>query len=162
VRTSSGLELQLSELTEADLRELSDLFSLVVAEGGAFPQDPPAARSDFERAWLERKTAVVVARTAGALAGSYWLAPNHPGRAAHIANAGYMVERDLRRRGVGTALVEHSLDRARQHGFDALMFNLVFESNPSRRIYERLGFEVIGHVPDAAGGEPALLYWRAL
>jgi hypothetical protein len=101
VPTSSGLELQLSELTEADLRELFDLFSLVVAEEGAFPHDPPAARSDFERAWIERKTAVIVARAGGALAGSYWLA-------------------------------------------------------------ESLGFEVIGRVPDAVGGEPALLYWRAL
>ena len=71
------------------------------------------------------------------------------------------VER-LRNRGVGSALVEHSLEQARQLGFDALQFNLVFESNPARRLYERLGFEVVGRVPEAIDGEDALVYWRKL
>ena len=63
---------------------------------------------------------------------------------------------------MGTALVEHSLAEARRLGFDAMMFNLVFESNPSRRLYERLGFEVVGRVPEAVGGEDAIVYWRRL
>ena len=33
------------------------------------------------------------------------------------------------------------------------MFNLVFESNPARSLYERLGFSAIGRVPDAVGDE---------
>ena len=73
-----------------------------------------------------------------------------------------MVAPDFRRRGVGTALVEHSLAEAGRHGFDAMMFNLVIESNPSRRLYERLGFEPVGRVPDAVAGEDAIVYWRRL
>ena len=42
------------------------------------------------------------------------------------------------------------------------MFNLVFDSNPAYRLYERLGFEEIGRVPDAGGGEGARIYWREL
>jgi GNAT superfamily N-acetyltransferase len=134
----------------------------VVAEGGAFPQAPPATEHAFERAWIDGKTAVVVARCEGVLAGSYYLAPNYVGLAGHIANAGYMVKPELRGKGVGSALVERSLDDARSRGFDAMMFNLVFESNPARRVYERAGFEVVGRVPAAVGGETALVYWRAL
>jgi len=77
-------------------------------------------------------------------------------------DAGYMVHPDRRGEGLGRTLVEHSLADARRLGFDAMMFNLVFESNPARRIYERLGFEVVGRVPAAVGDETALVYWRAL
>jgi ribosomal protein S18 acetylase RimI-like enzyme len=38
--------------------------------------------------------------------------------------------------------------------------NLVLESNPARRLYERLGFEAIGRVPEAVSGEDAFIYWR--
>ena len=76
---------------EADHDELFALYALVVEEGGAFPREPPADEDDFREAWIDGKTGVYVARSAGALAGSYHLLPNFDGRAAHIANAGYMV-----------------------------------------------------------------------
>ena len=61
-----------------------------------------------------------------------------------------------------SAAVEHSMGEARRLGFDALLFNLVFESNPARRLYESLGFAVVGRVPRAVDGEDALVYWRQL
>jgi ribosomal protein S18 acetylase RimI-like enzyme len=73
-----------------------------------------------------------------------------------------MVVPSFRRRGVGRALVEHSLEEARRLGFDAMMFNLVQERNPSRKLYEQLGFEVVGRVPEAVAGEDALVYWRRI
>jgi GNAT superfamily N-acetyltransferase len=94
--------------------------------------------------------------------GAYYIRPNFVGRAAHIANAGYFVLAPYRGTGVGTQLVEHSLRAARELGFDALMFNLVFESNPARQMYQRLGFEEVGRIPRAVEGEDALIYWRSL
>lgn len=43
-----------------------------------------------------------------------------------------------------------------------MQFNLVFASNPARRLYERLGFQAVGRVPEAVGGEDAIIYWRSL
>ena len=136
-----------------------------MAAGEGYPQAVgPLARADFESYWLENKSLVAVARAAadGSLAGSYYLRPNFPGRAAHIANAGYFVVSAQRGQGIGRALVEHSLVEARALGFDALQFNLVFASNPARRLYERLGFQVIGRIPEAVDGEDAVIYWRRL
>jgi len=155
-------DLEIRPALAVDRAELFALFARVVEDGGAFPVAAPAREEDFDRAWMRGKTVVLVARSGGRLAGSYYLTPNYPGRAAHIANAGYMVQPDLRGRGIGRALVEHSTAEASRHGFDALMFNLVFESNPARRLYERLGFEAVGRVPDAVGGEDAIVYWRKL
>jgi ribosomal protein S18 acetylase RimI-like enzyme len=149
----------------ADADDMHDLFALyaqVVEEGGAFPRDPPADETTFRKGWIEGKTGVYVVHIGDSLAGSYHLLPNYDGTAAHIANAGYMVAPAFRRRGLGRALVEHSLGEARRHGFDALMFNLVIESNPSRRLYEQLGFEAVGRVPEAIHGEDAIVYWRKL
>jgi len=154
----STLDIRAAE--PADRAELLALYVRVVEDGGAFPISPPAADEDFERAWMRGKTAVLVAHTGERLAGSYYLTPNYPGRAAHIANAGYMVQPDLRGRGIGRALVEHSIEEAARHGFDALMFNLVFESNPARYLYEGFGFKAVGRVPEAVEGEDAIVYWR--
>jgi L-amino acid N-acyltransferase YncA len=145
-----------------DHDELFEIYAAVVEEGGAFPRDPPADEATFREVWFEGVTGVYVAELGGNVAGSYQLLPNYKGTADHIANAGYMVARAHRRRGVGRALVQHSLAEARKHGFDAMMFNLVIESNPSRRLYEGLGFEVVGRVPEAIKGQDALVYWRRL
>jgi ribosomal protein S18 acetylase RimI-like enzyme len=154
------IDFEVREAGEGDHEELFQLYALVVEEGHAFPAASPATRHDFETTWIQGKTIVLVVRSGGRLAGSYHLVPNYSGRATHIGNAGYMVHPDFRRQGIGRALVEHSIAEAPRHGFDALMFNLVFESNPARHLYEGFGFQAVGRVPEAVEGEDAIVYWR--
>jgi GNAT superfamily N-acetyltransferase len=146
----------------ADELELFDLFARIVADKEGFPQSPPLTRDVFEDTWIHQATTVVVARAGDALAGAYYLKPNQPGRAAHIANAGYIVEARYRGHGIGKALVADSIERAPRLGYDAIQFNLVFASNPARRLYEELGWQQIGRVPRAVDGEDAIIYWRAV
>ena len=162
VFTSDDLELVLSAAGPADHGEIFSLWAEVSAEPGVFPRRPPVTESEFRGAWLQGMTAVMAARLSGRLAGSYFLRPAYPGLAGHIANAGYIVAPDLRGRGVGTALAEHSFAEARRNGFDAMLYQLVIESNPSRRLWERLGFENVGRIPEAVEGQEAYLYWRSL
>jgi GNAT superfamily N-acetyltransferase len=154
------VDIRLAALDDYD--DLFIAFSRVVAAGEGFPQAPPITREDFDAYWIRPSSAVSVAKFGGYLVGAYYIRPNFVGRAAHIANAGYFVLAPYRGTGVGTQLVEHSLRAARELGFDALMFNLVFESNPARQMYQRLGFEEVGRIPRAVEGEDALIYWRSL
>jgi ribosomal protein S18 acetylase RimI-like enzyme len=154
--------LSIGAFDSGDEDDLFRAFAAVVEEGGGYPQEPPTSREEFRAIWVDGPETVRVAKLGGDFAGAYYLKPNFPGRASHIANAGYLVEAGSRGRGIGEALVLDSIEEAPKHGFRALMFNLVFESNPAYRLYERLGFEQIGRVPDAGGGEGARIYWRAL
>jgi len=140
--------------------ELFDLFARIVASGEGFPHAPPLTRAQFDDTWVKPVTVVVAATVDGSLAGAYYLKPNAPGRAAHIANAGYVVSPDHRGLGIGRALVEDSITRAPAVGFDAVQFNLVFESNPARALYQELGWREIGRVPAAVNGEDAIIYYR--
>jgi ribosomal protein S18 acetylase RimI-like enzyme len=145
-----------------DHDDLFEAFERIVATREGFPQDPPLTRSDFNEYWIEHSTAVSIARFDHHVVGAYYIKPNFVGRAAHICNAGYFVLAPYRGTGVGRALVEHSLVEARRLGFDAMQFNLVFESNPARAMYRDMGFLEIGRVPKAVDGEDALIYWRSL
>jgi GNAT superfamily N-acetyltransferase len=154
-------ELVLVDAEESDRPRLFDIFADAVERGDGYPESAPLQPDRFACSWIDPPI-VVVARLDREAVGAYYLRPNFPGRAAHVANAGYLVAREHRGAGIGRRLVEDSIVRASAEGFDAIMFNLVFESNPARPLYERLGWREIGRVPRAVDGEPAVIYWRDL
>jgi GNAT superfamily N-acetyltransferase len=162
-----GRTATIGPIGAAHVEDLQLLFAQIVAAGEGYPQTPPLTRPAFEEMWVRPVTITVAATVDGDLAGAYYLKPNQPGLGAHIANAGYVVGPRYRGQRIGTHLITDSIDRAPIAGFDAIQFNFVFESNPARATYERLGWREIGRVPDAvpaAGGgrQAALLYWRAV
>ena len=163
VATRHGGQLRLEPVPPTEVDQLFSIFDQVVRDGEGYPQLPPLTRESFEAMWVLPVSIVVGAFDAAVLLGAYYLRPNGVGRAAHVANAGYVVEKSARSSGVGRCLIEDSIERARLLGFDAMQFNFVFASNPARQLYEELGFRLIGAIPDGvAKDEDALIYWRAL
>jgi ribosomal protein S18 acetylase RimI-like enzyme len=163
--SKGGVTFEVSEVGAVEHGPLlHHQFNRLLIAGEGYPQADPISYQEFQEYWLDGKTVVVGAWTAtdGELAGSYFLKPNGYGRAAHVANGGYFVAAEHRGAGLGEALVRHSMAVAVELGFDALQFNFVFESNPARRLYERLGFIVVGRVPEVIDGEDVLIYWRRL
>lgn len=161
--TTSGLLVE--PLRPQDDAQLFDIFSDVVERREGYPHEPPLTHDTFMSLWREPGVVTVCARTpdpGATVLGAYYLKPNFAGRARHIANAGYVVARAARGGGVGRMLVEDSIGRAPLLGFDAIMFNLVFAANPARRLYEELGWREIGRIPEAVGGDDALIYWRSV
>lgn len=83
------------------------------------------------------------------IAGLYILHPNNVGRCGHIANTSYAVLSSCRGRHIGEQLVKDSLIKAKEKGFKLMQFNAVVESNiHARHLYERLGFQQIGMIPE--------------
>jgi GNAT superfamily N-acetyltransferase len=165
IATGRGVELRIGEVdapTHGVL--LHGEFNRILAAGEGYPYAGPIPYAEFSEYWLNGKSAVIGAWALrdGSFVGSYFLKPNGPGRAAHVANAGYFVVPEWRGKGAGEALVVESMDRARWLGFDALQFNFVFETNPARSLYERLGFQMVGRIPDVIDGEAVCIYWRSL
>ncbi|CAN5250633.1 hypothetical protein BH20ACT5_BH20ACT5_12870 [soil metagenome] len=124
----------------ADVETLFEIYLDVVAAGGADPAGGEAIRDVFVEGWIRRRR-VYAARRDGVTVGGYFLRTNFPAMAGHITQAGYLVARSERGRGIGTRLLAHFLEEAARHGYRAMMFNLVQEGNPSRRLYERAGFQ---------------------
>lgn len=145
-----------------EIEALFALFAGIVARREGYPHLPPLTREVFDATWVQPVSAVVAARIAGEFVGAYYLKPNFPGRGAHIANAGYLVDPRFRRRGIARALLEDTIGRAPTLGFDAVQFNFVFADNPARPLYESLGWREIGRIPDAVEGGDAVIYWRAV
>ena len=75
---------------------------------------------------------------------------NRPAQGAHVGTASFMVGAEARGKGVGRALAEYVVDWHRRSGFRAIQFNAVVETNTGAvRLWESLGFTVIGTVPEA-------------
>ncbi|KAI8076769.1 uncharacterized protein BX664DRAFT_343882 [Halteromyces radiatus] len=82
--------------------------------------------------------------------GCFYVKPNYPGRCSHIANGGFFVSTVHRGFGAGIAMGESFPQIASALGYQASVFNLVFQNNEaSIKIWRRLGFKEAGRIPKA-------------
>lgn len=134
--------------TDADWEQIWPIFAEVVAEGEtyAYPEDLTPAQA---RSWW-MVDHVVVLEADGVILGTAKMGPNRPGRGDHIGTASFMVASSARGRGVGRALGEYVVQWHRDSGFAGIQFNAVVETNePAVRLWQALGFQIIGTVPGA-------------
>ncbi|GAA3308905.1 GNAT family N-acetyltransferase [Streptomyces cinereospinus] len=138
------------EATADDWPHIWPIWHRIVAAAETYTWDPDTTEEAARALWMSPAKRVYVAQDAdGTVIGSAYLTPNYGGPAARIANAGFMVDPDQAGRGIGRALAEHILTRARAHGYRAMVFNAVVETNPAVQLWTSLGFTVLGTVPDA-------------
>ena len=137
--------------TADDWAALWPIWHETVAAGESYTYAQDTDQEAARRSWLLPAPAEVwLGYDDSAVVGTYQLKPNQPALGSHVANASYMVASSARGRGVGRALGEHSLDRARALGFRAMQFNAVVATNTAAvALWRSLGFEVVGTVPGA-------------
>lgn len=139
--------------TDDDWPQIWPIFDEIVRAGEtyAFPLD---LTIETARPWWMSEHTVVLEEDDPSggrrILGSAKMGPNRPGRGAHIGTASFMVDPEARGRGVGRRLGEHVVDWHREHGFAGIQFNAVVETNTGAvRLWQDLGFEIIGTVPGA-------------
>ncbi|PLB55660.1 putative acetyltransferase, GNAT family [Aspergillus steynii IBT 23096] len=150
-----------SSIPDALIDVLHREFSAEIARGTTYPMEEPMGRELFANYWFGTFAVIAVAGEGDLeregrdwereCLGTFYVKPNYPGRCSHVCNAGFLTTEAARGRGVGIVMGETYLDYAPKLGYKYSVFNLVFENNvASVKIWERLGFQIIGRVPGAA------------
>jgi|SRR5579862_3791060 len=136
---------------EADWPALCTLLQSTFRAGDTYAFAPESSEADIHRVWVETPARTFVAcDPGGALLGTYFIKPNQPGLGAHVCNCGYVVAAAAQGAGIATRMCEHSQAQALAMGFRAMQFNLVVATNTRAvRLWERLGFRVVGRLPGA-------------
>ncbi len=146
-------------LVEADWPLVHDLVVEVAAAGETYAMDVPGSEDETRDFWEGQHLIVAVERDAGSerVLGSAKMGPNRPAQGSHVGTASFMVGSAARGRGIGRAMGEYAVEWHRAKGFAAIQFNAVVSTNTGAvKLWESLGFETIGVVPDAfrlPGGE---------
>ncbi|HIU79169.1 MAG TPA: GNAT family N-acetyltransferase [Candidatus Avilachnospira avicola] len=140
--------MQVRGYRDEDLEAMTAIWNEVIEDGEAFPQEE-ILTVDTASEFFSAQTYTAVAEEEGKVVGLYILHPNNVGRCGHIANTSYAVSSNCRGRHIGEQLVKDSLIKAKEKGFKLMQFNAVVESNiHARHLYERLGFQQIGMIPE--------------
>ncbi len=153
-KLKDGSSVQLVLADERDVESLRRLYRVIVDEGNSYPHDRFPDQDEFMEYWFRGKSTVAayVPDRAGAvgMVGAFYLKPNWPGRAGHVANAGFIVAPEWRNRGLGWLMGTTMLAYAKQLGYRCVIFNLVFSENvAARRLWDKLGFKELGTIPGA-------------
>ena len=138
--------------TDDDWPRIWPFFDLIVTAGETYAFPPDLTVESARPWWMEQppgRTVVAVDDDETVL-GSAKMGPNRPGRGAHVATASFMVDPAAQGRGVGRALGEHVVEWAGAAGYHGIQFNAVVETNRAAvALWQALGFEILGTVPDA-------------
>lgn len=139
------------DATAEDWPHIFPFFSAIVEDGETYAYPDGLTSQQAAKLWMESAPSrTVVAVIDGRVVGSAKMGPNRPGRGAHVGTASFMVDPGARGAGVGGALARHVIEWHRAEGYTAIQFNAVVESNTGAvRLWQSLGFEIIGTVPGA-------------
>jgi ribosomal protein S18 acetylase RimI-like enzyme len=151
--------------TPADADAIWRILEPTIRAGETYPLPRNMSRDEALAYWHAPEHEVFVAGEHD-LVGTYYLRSNQRGGGSHVANCGYVSA--MGGRGIGRAMGEHSMTRAKERGFQAMQFNFVVSTNhPAVRLWKSLGFEIVGRLPGAFqhpahGYVDALVMFRTL
>lgn len=148
---------RLEALGERDIESLADVLSDCVEGGASIGFMAPFTRDDARRFFgrIARmvdagERAILAASDEQGICGSVQLILNLPDNQPHRAEVTKMlVHRRARRQGVGAALVRGAESLAVELGRTVLTLDAV-TGGDAARLYERMGWERVGDVPDFA------------
>lgn len=170
--------LEIRKAVAADEPQIWEIIKSVISTGDTYVFSPASPREKMLAYWFaaDKQTYVALwsepSAATGALnqkiVGTFFLKDNQPDLGSHVANAGYMVSPAAKGKRVGRTMAEFSLEEAKRLGYQAMQFNFVVKTNEvAVRLWQNLGFEIIGEIPEAFqhaqnGLTNALIMYRKL
>ena len=138
------------ELTKQDFEQFWPTFEKVIMAQETYAFKPDMTFDEAYNLWCETSLKSFVYEVDGVILGTYYLRPNAQGPSDHISNCGYMVGEFARGKGIAKSLCQHSQKIAVELGFKAMQFNSVVSTNDvAVKLWQKLGFSIIGTVPNA-------------
>ena len=168
-------KVTIREVSAAEFDEpaFMELLRDAVDAGASVGYLAPLATGDGRAFWAGVKSeladgrVLLAAYVDGRLAGAVQLAPVAKPNGRHRAEVQkLLVLRAFRNRGIGTALMAAVERKARVLGRWLLVLDTV-PAQPAERLYERIGYQRAGVVPDYAeksggGFEPTVIFYKKL
>jgi len=143
--------LVIRPIEDRDWDRVFTIFRATVAEGDTYAYPESLTSEEASSLWIDGPPGeTVVALRDGVILGSAKFGPNRPARGSHVSTASFMVSAEARGSGVGRAMCEYVIARAKDQGYAAMQFNAVVSTNlHAIELYRKLGFITIGTVPEA-------------
>ncbi|MBD3229498.1 MAG: GNAT family N-acetyltransferase [Candidatus Lokiarchaeota archaeon] len=146
-------DLEILPLVEEDIPENLELLNLVIREGHFLAQreeiSEREAREFFEY-WVESGLAIyLVAKYNGKIIAHISCRGRTEDRLYHIANIGYLVHPDYRKLGIGSLLIERTINLAPNKDFEILVAEVSDDNTRSIRLLKKFGFEKFGRLKNA-------------
>jgi ribosomal protein S18 acetylase RimI-like enzyme len=149
--SAAGAGLEIRAYCEADWPAILPILQETFRAGDTYAFSPQSTEAEIHRIWIEAPARTFVAcEPDGRIQGTYFIKANQPGLGAHVCNCGYVVAAQAQGKGIAARMCEHSQAQALALGFRAMQFNFVVATNTRAiRLWERLGFSVVGRLPGA-------------
>ena len=134
--------------TDSDREAIWAVLEPMIRAGETYPLPRDMSKDEALAWWFSPEKEPFVWEENGAVLGTYFLKANQQGGGAHVANCGYVTSVAAQGRGIARAMCLHSLERAKERGFRAMLFFFVVSSNTRAvKLWSSLGFETVGRLP---------------
>ncbi|XP_060083082.1 uncharacterized protein LOC132562325 [Ylistrum balloti] len=146
-----GRKVILDWYKDEDEEQVHSIVKYIVnEEGDSYPQENLSDVEDFRGFFASHDVFVCRDVNSSEVLASFYVKPNFPDRCSHICNGGFAVKKSARRLGIGKFIARHYLQVARDLGYQASLFNLVFVTNEAAvGLWRSMGFTEIGRIPNA-------------
>lgn len=142
--------------TAEDYEQGFELMNDVIIEGKTWPFLDVFETMDAYKGYFHSHAAFAVkfkdeTQYGSDVLGCFYVKPNFPGRCAHVCNGGFITNKKYRGLKVGAFMGENFKRLAKDLGYRASLFNLVFATNePSVRLWRSLGYTQLAIIPKVA------------
>lgn len=140
--------MKIRPATEKDFDGIWKIFRDVIATEDTYVNRAETTRDEAYAKWMDKEAKIFVAELNDKIVGAFFLKPNRIDLGSHIANAGFIVDVNTRKAGIGKALALHALATAKSLGYRAMQFNFVVSTNGTAvKLWKSVGFSIIGIIP---------------
>jgi RimJ/RimL family protein N-acetyltransferase len=137
----TAAEVSVRSAREQDLDAIASLFVEVAAEGRWIGAEPPvdheSQRQGLAEALRNDRSVMLVAEVDGRIVGQLGMDLARYG----VAGVGMLVSDGWRGRGIGSALLHASIERARGAGAHKIALQVWPHNSPAIALYEKFGFQ---------------------